>query len=96
MASCLEVSTHSVQNQWVRDRTAASRVFLAAIEVAHGDSEQALEKLPEDKKKKLVRLIMKRKGIKVYDEYKEIKNIQAKVEDVNIIIKEVKAKVELI
>lgn len=68
----------------------------AAIEVAHGDSELALEKLPEDKKKKLVRLIMKRKGVKVYDEYKEVKNIQAKVEDVNIIINEIKAKVELI
>ena len=69
---------------------------IQVAQVAHGDSELALKKLPEDKKKKLVRLIMKRKGVKVYDEYKEVKNIQAKVEDVNIIINEIKAKVELI
>tara|TARA_B100000287_G_C20049941_1_gene549994 strand:- start:100 stop:426 length:327 start_codon:yes stop_codon:yes gene_type:complete len=68
----------------------------AAIEAAHGDSELALKTLPEDKKKKLVRLIMKRNGVKVYDEYKEVKNIQTKVKDVAILIKEVKAKVELI
>ena len=58
--------------------------------------ELALKTLPEDKKKKLVRLIMKRNGVKVYDEYKEVKNIQTKVKDVAILIKEVKAKVELI
>ena len=68
----------------------------AAIQAAHGDSELALETLPEDKKKKLVRLIMKRNGVKIYDEYKEVKNIQTKVKDVAILIKEVKAKVELI
>ena len=60
----------------------------AAIEAAHGDSELALKTLPEDKKKKLVRLIMKRNGVKVYDEYKEVKNIQTKVKDVAILIKE--------
>ena len=67
-----------------------------AIEAAGGDSELAIKTLPVDKKKRLVRLIMKRKGIKVYDESKEVNNIQAKVEDIKIIIKEVKAKVELV
>ena len=67
-----------------------------AAEVAQGDSGLALEKLPEEKKKKLVRLIMKRKGVKVYDQSKEVKNIRSKVKDVKIIINEVKAKVELV
>ena len=65
-------------------------------EIAQGESGLALEELPDDKKKKLVRLIMKRKGIKIYDEYKEVADIQAKVEDVKLIINEVKARVELV
>ena len=68
----------------------------AAIEAAHGDSEYAIEKLSDDKKKKLVRLIMRRKGIKLYDESKEVTDITAKVKDIKVIIKEVKAKVELV
>jgi len=66
-----------------------------AIELAQGDSDLALKTLPEEKKKKLVRLIMRRKGIKLYDEYKEVSDITAKVEDIKVIIKEVKAKIEL-
>jgi hypothetical protein len=65
----------------------------------HGDSgdwQTGLSDLSKDKKKKLVRLIMRRKGIKVYDEYKEVSNITARVEDIKVIIKEVKAKVELV
>jgi len=68
-------------------------------EIAQGDSgdwQTGLSELPEDKKKKLVRLIMRRKGIKIYDEYKEVSNITARVEDIKVIIKEVKARVELV
>ena len=61
-----------------------------------GDWVTGLSELPEDKKKKLVRLVMRRRGIKLYDEYKEVSDITAKVEDIKIIIKEVKAKVELV
>ena len=68
----------------------------AAIEVAQGESGLALKQLPEEKKKKLIRLIMRRKGIKIYDEYKEVEDIQAKVEDVKIIIKEVKVRAQVI
>ena len=57
---------------------------------------KAVEALPEEKKKKLVRLIMRRKGIKMYDEYKAVTNIKAAVSDIKVIIKEVKAKVELV
>ena len=70
-----------------------------AEEVAQGDSgdwQTGLSELPEDKKKRLVRLIMRRKGIKMYDESKEVASITARVEDIKMIIKEVKAKVELV
>jgi len=68
-------------------------------EINHGDSgdwQTGLSELSEEKKKKLVRLIMRRKGIKLYDEYKEVSNITARVKDIKVIIKEVKAKVELV
>ena len=55
-----------------------------------------VEALPTEKKKKLVRLIMRRKGIKLYDEYKEVSDITARVKDIQVIINEVKAKVELV
>ena len=67
-------------------------------EIAQGDSgdwETGLSELPDEKKKKLVRLIMRRKGVKLYDEYKEVSNITARVEDIKVIIKEVKAKVRV-
>jgi len=64
-------------------------------EIWTGDTYEAVEALPDKKKKKLVRLIMRRKGIKLYDEYKEVSDITARVEDIKMIIKEVKAKVEL-
>ena len=66
---------------------------------SQGDSgswQKGLSELQKDKKKKLIRLIMRKKGIKVYDESKEINNITARVDDVKLLIKEVKAKVELI
>ena len=68
-------------------------------ELAQGDSgnwQTGLSELPVDKKKKLVRLIMRRRGIKLYDESKEVANITARVEDIKVIIKEVKTKVELV
>ena len=61
-----------------------------------GDWLTGLSDVPVDKKKKLVRLIMRRRGIKLYDESKEVANITARVEDIKVIIKEVKAKVELV
>ena len=65
-------------------------------EIWTGDTSKAVEALPVEKKKKLVRLIMRRKGIKLYDEYKEVSDITARVEDIKVIIKEVKARVKLV
>ena len=61
-----------------------------------GDWLTGLSDIPVDKKKKLVRLIMRRRGIKLYDESKEVANITARVEDIKVIIKEVKTKIELV
>ena len=65
------------------------------VEVSVGASgtgtETALEKLPEEKKKRVIRLVMKRRGIKMYDESKEVKNITAHAKSIEMIIKEVKA-----
>lgn len=52
-----------------------------------------IDGLDADKKKKLVHLILKRKGIKVYDQAKEVKSISIDIKDVELIIKEVKAQI---
>tara|TARA_B100001094_G_C18136111_1_gene775172 strand:- start:1165 stop:1446 length:282 start_codon:yes stop_codon:yes gene_type:complete len=62
-----------------------------------GDSvPRKLEELPKEKKKKFIRLIMEFKGIKVYDEKKEVKNIKAYAKDVKIIAEEIKRNVQII
>ena len=57
---------------------------------------EELDKLDDKKKKKLVRLIMYLNDVEVYDESKEIKNIKAYVEDVKILVEEVKKNVQII
>ena len=56
----------------------------------------ALEKLDKKKKKKLIRLIMHRNGIKIYDEEKDVKTIAHKIKDIELIAEEIKAKATLI
>jgi|LWDU01.1.fsa_nt_gi hypothetical protein len=64
-----------------------------SINADSGGLEQAIDKLEPDKKKKLVHLILKRKGISVYDKVKEVKTVNIDIKDVEIIIKEVKAQI---
>lgn len=61
-----------------------------------GNWDTGVSRLSKEKKKKLIRLIMRRKGIKIYDESKEVTNITARVDDIKLIIKEVKSRVELV
>ena len=49
----------------------------------------------EDKKKKLIHLICRIKGEKVYDDYTEIGSVDVKVEDVELIVEAVVKKVKL-
>ena len=55
----------------------------------------AVEALKLEKKKKLIRLIMYRKGIEVYDESKEVKNIDVHIDDIKTIIKEAKIHMQI-
>jgi hypothetical protein len=57
--------------------------------------EPVVDALEKEKKKKLIRLIMKRKGIKVYDESKEVKNINIHIDDIKTIIEEAKVKMQV-
>tara|TARA_B110000858_G_scaffold155449_1_gene177545 strand:+ start:235 stop:522 length:288 start_codon:yes stop_codon:yes gene_type:complete len=62
-----------------------------------GKVEQSkVKKLDKKKKKKLVRLIMHRNGIKVYDEKKEVKTLHHKIKDIELIVEEIKRNVQII
>ena len=56
-----------------------------------GSVAKIVDELPEKKKEKLIHLIMRRKGIKVYDKTKTVKDVDIEVEDVELLIREVKA-----
>ena len=51
----------------------------------------AISDLSDEKKKKLIRLVMRRRGIKMYDESKEVQNIEAHAKSVELMVEEVKA-----
>ena len=55
-------------------------------------------KKDKDKKKRrqIIRLLMWRKGIEVYDEKKEIKNIELHIDDIKLIAEELKKNVQII
>ena len=56
-----------------------------------GGGGTGLVRLPEEKKKKCIRLIMKWRGIEVYDEEKCVKKIKTYAEDVDMIYEEMKS-----
>ena len=57
--------------------------------------EQRLQDLDKEKKKKLIHLICRVKGEKVYDEKKEVGDIEIKLEDADLVIKEVLGKMRV-
>ena len=54
-----------------------------------------LNKLDNDKKKKLIHLICRVKGEKVYDDYTEVQDVNVKVEDVELMVEAIIKKVKL-
>ena len=50
----------------------------------------------EEKQKKVIRLVMYRKNIKIYDEKKEIKSIDSHIEEIKLISEELKKHVQII
>jgi|TARA_B100000073_G_scaffold332520_1_gene323073 hypothetical protein len=71
------------------------------LEIADGNGDTSsqgikkkVEKLKPEKKKRLIHLIMRRKGIKIYEKSKVVKeDIEIDIKDVELIIKEVKAQI---
>ncbi len=48
------------------------------------------------KRKQVIKLVMWRKGIKVYDEEKEVENIELYIDDIELIAEEIKRNVQII
>ena len=63
--------------------------------IVGGVVETAVKALEPEKKKKLIRLIMYRKGIEIYDESKEVKNIDVHVDEIKTIIEEAKIQMQI-
>ena len=59
------------------------------------ERQDRLNKLDDDKKKKLIHLICRIKGEKVYDDYTEVQDIEVKVDDVELIAETIIKKVKL-
>tara|TARA_B100000287_G_scaffold410604_1_gene439227 strand:- start:231 stop:572 length:342 start_codon:yes stop_codon:yes gene_type:complete len=57
--------------------------------------EARLHQIDDEKKKKLIRLICRVKGEKVYDEEKEVGEVEIKLEDAELVIKEVLGKIKV-
>ena len=59
------------------------------------ERQDRLNKLDNDKKKKLIHLICRIKGEKVYDDYTEINDVNVKIEDVELVVESIMKKVKL-
>ena len=59
------------------------------------ERQDRLNKLDNDKKKKLINLICRIKGEKVYDDYTEINDVNVKIEDVELVVESIMKKVKL-
>ena len=55
-----------------------------------------LKTLSADEKTKVIRLVMQFKGIEVYNERQEVKNIKAYASDIRLIAEEIKRNVQII
>ena len=63
-----------------------------------GKSKSSRWKDDKDKKKRkeVIKLVMWRKGIKIYDEAKEVENIELYIDDIKLIAEEIKRNVQII
>ena len=68
---------------------------LVEVAIAGGIVQPAVEALAPEKKKKLIRLIMKRKGITIYNEAKEVKDINVHIDEIKTIIEEATVKMQV-
>ena len=59
------------------------------------EREDKLNGLDKNKKKRLIRLICRVKGEKVYDEQKEVGEVDIKLEDAEVVVNEVLSKIKV-
>ena len=59
------------------------------------EREGLLKKLDKDKKKRFIHLICRIKGEKVYDEKKEVEDMEIKIQDAELVINEVLGKIRV-
>ena len=69
--------------------------LVISVDVDTGGDHIDLAGVDKKKKKQLIRLVKRRRGIKMYDEIKEVKNFSAHARDIEFIIKEVKARIKM-
>ena len=60
--------------------------------ITRHDSEILWVNADEDKKKKLIHLICRIKGEKVYDDYTEVGNVEVNVDDVELVVEKMMGK----
>ena len=64
--------------------------------IEHGGKNWRKRDKDKKKRREVIRLLMWRKGVKIYDEEKEIKNIAVHIEDIKLIAEELKKNVQII
>ncbi len=77
------------------DNVALIEELVESVLTGGGLIEPVVDALEKEKKKKLIRLIMYRKGIEVYDESKEVKDIDVHIDEIKNIIEEAKIKLQV-
>ena len=75
-------------NQYTWDDVA---IIVKAKQKKYGGRDDGLSRLQKEDKKKCIRLIMKWRGIEVYDEEKCVKKIKTYAKDVDMIYEEMKS-----
>ena len=101
--NCLDYSVQAGETTYLAPKTTYTWGDVSfVIEIADGlgtgnrrAREARLHKFDKDTKKRLIHLICRVKGEKVYDEEKEVGDIQIKLEDAELVIKEVLGKMRV-
>jgi len=68
----------------------------AVLEMGKAKDKRWKHDKDKKKRKQIIKLVMWRRGIKVYDEAKEIKKLELYIDDIKLIAEEIKKNVQII